>query len=383
MKNRLNFPQETEKSRTRGIPDLNVIDLDTEEAGHFEDDDSFAGEEADAGEWTDNEGQLPQRKKFRLNIHLVLLTLTLLVIAAAVYRFLNWGEFVDQEEIFRDGPGEYSDTLDQFLPLTDENGKAVPLDYSDGLSILIFGNNPFSDDKDSEDSLAHMIADLTDATVYDCSVSGSFMASEWPYFSVEDRPMDAYTPYWLVTLATTGANDEYYAKAAAALGENTPPEAEDVYQILTSIDLNTVDVIVFMYDATDYLMSHLMYNDDNSTDITCFTGNLEASIEMVQSFCPHIRIIVMSPAYAFGVNEKGEYVSSDIQTYGQHFLSTYVIKESVSCSSRGVTFVDHLYGTITEDNASEYLTDNLHLNPAGRRLIAQRFVDALTYFDGR
>jgi lysophospholipase L1-like esterase len=43
--------------------------------------------------------------------------------------------------------------------------------------------------------------------------------------------------------------------------------------------------------------------------------------------------------------------------------------------------VDHLYGTIHEDNAEDYLTDNLHLNKAGRELVADRFVEALYYYN--
>lgn len=104
---------------------------------------------------------------------------------------------------------------------------------------------------------------------------------------------------------------------------------------------------------------------------------------MLQDIYPHIRIIVMSPPYAFSdqLDENGDYISSDITRYGQDVLSTYVIKEYGSCATRRVSFVDHLYGTITEDNAKDYLIDNLHLNVAGRREIAKRFVYALYYYD--
>ncbi len=94
----------------------------------------------------------------------------------------------------------------------------------------------------------------------------------------------------------------------------------------------------------------------------------------------------MGPAYAYAVNDDGEYISSDVMRFTGEFgqqdvLSTYSIKQYGSCSSRSVTFIDHLYGTITEDNASDYLIDNLHLNKEGRKIIAERFVNALKYFD--
>ena len=62
-----------------------------------------------------------------------------------------------------------------------------------------------------------------------------------------------------------------------ALGDNAPPEANEVYSTLTSIDLSTVDVVVAMYDGSDYLDGRPMYNDGNSTDITQFTGSTGTS----------------------------------------------------------------------------------------------------------
>ena len=104
---------------------------------------------------------------------------------------------------------------------------------------------------------------------------------------------------------------------------------------------------------------------------------------MLRAYYPHLRFIVLSPTYAYAINEDGNYVSSDMYTYGWDVLSTYSIKENTSCARQQVTFIDNLYGTITEANAEEYLTDKLHLNAEGRKLVAQRFVDALNYYANR
>ena len=90
----------------------------------------------------------------------------------------------------------------------------------------------------------------------------------------------------------------------------------------------------------------------------------------------------MSPTYAFAVDDEGKYISSDQYIYNdQDVLSTYVIKQFGYAYDREVTFVDNIYGTITEDNADEYLIDNIHLNTEGRKKVAERFVYALTYYD--
>lgn len=365
------------------IPDIQIIDLESDENEELEE--LIDGTDMDGTE-EESEEQEAEPKRIRFNIHtamhLVLLTVVVAVLGITAYRIMHWGQFISQEEIFKDGEGTYSDTLDLFVPVLDEAGNIILPAADAETTILVLGNSPFSDDRDSADSLANMITERTGASVINCSVSGSYMAAQRPYLSPEEVPMDAYTPYWLCTLTCSEDAKENFAAVADVLGDSAPPEAEEVYNTLTTLDMSSVDVIAIMYDAADYLLGHQMYSDQDSADIEQFTGNMEATIELIRNNFPHIRIIVMSPTYAFGIDENGEYISSDIQTYGQHFLSTYVIKQFQSCNTRGVTFVDNLYGTITEDNAEEYLTDNIHLNVEGRKLVADRFVQALEYFSG-
>lgn len=353
------------------IPDVTVIDLE-------QGDEQISGRESDEFEEL---GEEPGKGGFRINIHIMLLATAMIIFSLIVYRILNWGTSISHEDIFSDGEGTYDNSLDSIVPLLDEEGGIVSFDHSDGFNIVAFGNAPFSDDRNSEDNLASLIAERTGATVYNCSISGSYLAAESNPFNADVSPMDAFCFYWLSVVAC-GINNNYHNIAAEALGDETPPEAATVIDTLKTIDFNTVDAIVVMYDAADYLMGHLIDNSIIRTDPQCFTGNLAAGIELFQEFYPHIRIIVLSPAYAFAIDENGRYISSDIQRYGQDVLSSYSILEGDTCFSLSVSFVDNLYGSITEDNASEYLSDNLHLNLSGRKLIADRAADAILYFGG-
>ena len=313
-----------------------------------------------------------------LNVHVFFVLVMIVVIGLVAYRFTHWGQRVSQSDIFKDGQGSYDDSWDSILPLTDENGQMVITDAS---NIVLFGNAPFADDRDSSDSLANLIAKETGANVYNCSISGSYLAAQELNFDPTVAAMDAYCLYWLVNLATGAPIDNYYVQAAEQLGDKTPADAEEVINTLKTLDFNTIDTVAIMYDATDYLLGNPMYNDDNPTDPTQFTGNLEASLDVLQSLYPQIRIIVMSPTYAYAVDENGDYISSDMYIYNNRdVLSTYVIKECHSANLHSVSFMDNLYGSITEDNAKEYLTDNLHLNVKGRKLIAKRFEYFLNYY---
>lgn len=377
-KNKNNDP--ATKAYPHHIPDVDILDLENDDK--FDTDDTVADEETDenADNWEDEpeyEGTKRRLPRF-INMHTVFFLVMIIFVLAIFFKFKNWGVHIDQAELFKDGAGTYEDNLDQILPLMDAEGQIVNKDVS---SIVFFGNAPLADDRDSKDNLVSMIADETGAAVYNCSISGSYLSSQNYSFEEDTDPYDAYSFYWLATLMTTGANSDYFDRAAKHLGENTPAEADEVYEMLTTVDFSTVDAAVIMYDASDYLIGRYMYSDQNFTDITCFTGNLEAGIELIKEYYPDMRIIVLSPTYAYAVVD-GKYVSSDKYSIGNlDVLSTYVIKECESSSRQGVTFVDNLYGTITEDNADEYLSDNLHLNKKGRKLVADRLLYALNYYN--
>jgi len=370
------------------IPDIEIVDLENEtvqdtDFGKSDISDDFEGnpdDEYEENNREEEEEEHPAPKGIRrfLNLHVLFALVLLVVVGLLGYRITHWGQRVSQSDIFKDGQGSYDDSWDSILPLTDENGKMI---VNDASNIVVFGNAPFADDRGSSDNLASLIAKETGATVYNCSISGSYLAAQHTNFDPTLAPMDAYCLYWLVNLAAGVPLDGYYNDAAEALGDKTPPEAEEVVNTLKTLDFNTIDTVAIMYDATDYLMGNAMYNDDNPTDPTQFTGNLEASLEVLQRLYPQIRIIVMSPTYAYAIDEDGNYVSSDIYIYnGRDVLSTYVIKECYSSNLHSVSFMDNLYGSITEDNAKEYLTDNLHLNVKGRKLIAKRFEYFLNYY---
>ena len=370
------------------LPDIEIVDLENEtvqdtdfgKSDIFDDVEEYPDDKYEENDWKEEEEDHPSPKGIRrfLNLHVLFALVLLVVVGLLGYRITHWGQRVNQSDIFKDGQGSYDDSWDSILPLTDENGKMI---VNDASNIVVFGNAPFADDRGSSDNLASLIAKETGATVYNCSISGSYLAAQHTNFDPTLAPMDAYCLYWLVNLAAGVPLDGYYNDAAEALGDKTPPEAEEVVNTLKTLDFNTIDTVAIMYDATDYLMGNAMYNDDNPTDPTQFTGNLEASIEVLQSLYPQIRIIVMSPTYAYAIDEDGNYVSSDIYIYnGRDVLSTYVIKECYSANLHSVSFMDNLYGSITEDNAKEYLTDNLHLNVKGRKLIAKRFEYFLNYY---
>lgn len=319
-------------------------------------------------------------KKYVLNPHTLLILIAVIIIVFIIIRLKNWGirvdqDYIDQHGIYTDG----RDTYDVIYPLMDEDGSLLA--NKSPHTILFFGNAPFADDRDSENGVVNMIAKATGAKTYNCSVAGSYLAAKSPTLKDTDSGLDVYNFYWL-TLYLSLKGLDYFDWLEINPNATALPETKQLRETLETIDMNTVDTIAIMYDGSDYLAGSLMNNPERDDDVMSFTGNLLAGLRVLRAAYPKIRIIVLSPTYAFGVDENGNYVSSDQKIYeGGATLSSYVIEECSAAISEYVSFIDNIYGTFDEDEAPECLKDNLHLNQKGRELLVKRFVSALTQFD--
>lgn len=375
--------QENKTPFSSHIPEVDIIDLDKEPVESLEDESlriRTTGEEEDSYE-IDEEDETSAGLKswfFHAKWHLAFFAALVCIIVIAFVRILNYGVRDDLDNYESDYQLE---NFDNFLPVIPKDGVEI---VDDGVTTIVaFGNSPFADDKGSADNLASIIAQKTNATIHNLSFSDSYLCARSGGLYPEEKPLDVFNFYWLTTAfclrnAVVDTYDKIFEKQADVLSQDDI----DTFYDMMALDFNTVDVITIMYDASDYLAGHAMYDDQNPTNIYTFTGNLEAGIELIQYYYPHIRIIVMTPTYAYAVNENGEYISSDQYRYGeQDVLSTYVLKEIESAYHKNVSIVDHLYGTIHEDIASDYLIDHLHLNLKGKEFVADRFIQALTYYD--
>lgn len=365
----------TTPTHKSNIPDVEIIDLNPDSSPQ----DAKNNGSAEKGEFLGNTA--PRHILFflsRINWHIVFLLAIVLCIFLVIFRFSNWGtrvpSFFDPNADFDDSDSiEVLDNMINVLPEYRQDTDGVR-------TVVVLGNSPFSDRRDADDGVINLVSGMTDATIYNCSVAGSHLAASQPMFDAAADPMDAFNLYWLTTVFAL-QNTWMCESALDAMGDNAPADARYAYDTLSTLDFQNVDVIAIMYDASDYLEERPLYNMENTIDIQTFAGNMSASLEVLREYFPHIRIIVMSPTYAYYVDENGEYISSDIHKSDGYSLATYAGNLERTAYLHTVSYLDNIYGTINEDNAADYLEDHLHLNAAGRQKLAERFVYALEYFD--
>lgn len=256
-----------------------------------------------------------------------------------------------------------TETFDYIFPMTTERLKGHE---DDGITTLLcLGNAPFADNK-GEGGLADALAKVMDGVAYDGSFDGSFQTLKNETYS-PDYPADGVSLYHIVKALCTG-DFSIPEQAAATMGDT----AVNTVKTLKNLDLSTVDMLVIMYDLSDYLDHRPVMDPNNEDNLVTWNGSLNASLKMLEETYPHIRTVILSIP-ASGKTIDGFYVDGDIQDLGNGTLVDYLNFEMNVVMANGVSFIDNYYGSITVDNRDEYLKDDYHLNEKGIQAIAERF----------
>lgn len=163
---------------------------------------------------------------------------------------------------------------------------------------------------------------------------------------------------------------------AAGLVEDTEG-TQEALDTLKSVDFSTVDMIVIMYDLSDYMDDRPVMDENNDINLITWNGALNASIDLIKQTYPYIRIVVLSPSYGQFTDENGNLINADTEDLGNGTLPDYVLHEIDVAMANGVSILDNYYGSVTENQAEECLTDGYHLNEAGRERITQRFAEKI------
>lgn len=308
---------------------------------------------------------------FHINLHFILIAAILLIAIVSVYRLYRWNQGTPLDTDTADvDPSQFDiEALDMIIPM---DSSLLAGREDDGVTtILCLGNNPFTDDR-GDTGLAAQIASKTNSVVYDCAFPDSSAACKYPIYNPE-YTKDHFNLYYVVECFR---NNEFTAISSIANDEPDPRFTETV-EVMKTIDMNEVDIIVIMYDSTDYNMGTPSDNPDNLYDVTAFTGGLRTTLNNIKETWPYIRIFVMSPSYARYMDEDGSLHNGTTTDLGNGTLNHYLVKEADAVMDCGVSFIDNYFGTINEDNYEEYMSDHMHYNNAGREKLADRIADII------
>ena len=311
-----------------------------------------------------------ENQKFQINIHMILLAAIVLIAGFSAYRLYQWNKGVpsDYDPDYQTTAFD-TEAMDNIIPLAPDKLEGHE---DDGVTtILCLGDDPFSLER-GEGGLSEQIAAKTGASVYNGSFTGTTIAAQFEDYN-DGYILDAFSFSYIAQSLVSGNFDLMKTAASYSYDESFPENTA----MLESLDMNTVDLLCIMYDASDYINKRPCDDPNDPYAIITYTGALRAGITAIQEAYPHIRIVVMSHTFCHNINEDGNFENGDRVDLGHGTLSHYLQKELDAASECGVSFIDNFYGSVNEDNYLDYMTDYIHFNDAGRELVASRFVQCI------
>ena len=305
-----------------------------------------------------------KRKQPNLNFHLIFFIVAIVLFLFAIIKFALWskGEKSDYD------PNEITtefdvETMDHIQPMDTSRFEGIE---DDGVTtILCLGNSPFADNK-GENGLAQTIACKMGGVAYDGSFAGTYRTMHNKTYQ-ETYKLDGLSLYPVVSAICSGD----FSLPERVAGTMSETEIATV-DMLKNLDYKTVDMLVIMYDLSDYIGNRPLYNPSDRNDIITWTGALNASLELIEETYPHIRTVVLSMP-ACGATVDGYYIDGDKMNLGNGTLPDYLNYDMNVILANGVSYIDNYYGVITVENKDEYLIDDYHLNEKGIEAVADRF----------
>ena len=295
--------------------------------------------------------------------HIIFFAVVICLFTFAIVRIIVWNRGVDSGYDPTEDTSEFdTEPLDYIQPLNSDQLAGKP---DDGVTtIFCFGNSTFADNGDNN-LLAKAIGERYDATVINCGFPNSYQSIK----HVEEGnqfPENGLSLYQVTKALVQGDFTEVDLAAQTA-----PEEVRAKADYLKTVDLSTADMVVIMYDISDYVDHRPAFDPGDTDNLLTFAGALESSVKMIQEKYPYIRIVVLSTP-ACGKTIDGYYVDGDIHDLGNGTLTDYLGHEANTAISCGISFIDTYFGVINVDNRDEYLIDDYHLNEAGCNAIADR-----------
>lgn len=245
--------------------------------------------------------------------------------------------------------------------------------------VICLGDSVIANNRD-ETSVTAVMEDILGVSVYNGAFGGTTASCK----NTENRAAVAMDSVSLTELVDAICQENFAVQNASirsyvnSIGTDVAIKyfPEGVYGF-NDIDWDKVEIIVIEHGANDYLAGTALDNPQNPYDVYTYGGALRTALQELQEKKPNVRVILCTPTYCWFVADEE---SCEEKNLGGGYLEDYVNLELQIAEEFGVEIVDNYHDSgIGGDFAdwSVYTEDGLHLNEAGRRLIAEHICAAI------
>lgn len=321
------------------------------------------------------------KKGFKLNIHLVLIAIIVVVLGVSAVKLLKWNKGKEVELDPTEDTSEFDvEILDEILPMSTSDPNHV---YDDETTVLLLGNGDLCMSRYEENGLAALIAQESGTTVFNGSFPNTTLATQNIAMIEQNYPDDIYSLSYITDAICTGDFSEIDRITNTYHGDGNYTIAG--VDTLKSVDYDNLDVIVICYDAMDYFNRRAIENPGDDEERSTIVGSLNYSIRRLKEQFPYARIIVSSLFYVEGKQTDGTPYDPDVLDIGNGTLSNYFYNALNATTGMSVSYLDNFYGTINQNNSTECAYYDLEsgrivLTETGREKLAKRIAYAINLY---
>lgn len=224
-----------------------------------------------------------------------------------------------------------------------------------------------------ETSVASLLSGKLEQPVFNGAFGGTCMAVQ------EQETSSNYTAELLnmVSLSKAIAADDFGVQQTARSRRVITDYFGDTIDELECIDFQQAEILVLAFGINDYHAGIPMDNERNPLDESTYGGALRSVLATLQRTNPNLRIILVTPTYAWYLSNR---LTCEEYDTGAVFLEEYVEKEISVAEEFGVEVIDLYHGVYAHEDWEDwktYTVDGLHPNEYGREMIAEKIAEAI------
>lgn len=238
--------------------------------------------------------------------------------------------------------------------------------------VVILGDSLIGLCRD-ETSVASLLSGKLEQPVFNGAFGGTCMAVQ------EQETSSNYTAELLnmVSLSKSIAADDFGVQQTARSRRIITDYFTDTIDELECVDFREVETLILAFGINDYHAGIPMDNEKNPMDESTYGGALRSVLTTLQRVNPDMRIVLVTPTYAWYLSER---LTCEEYDTGEVYLEEYVEKEIAVAEEFGVEVVDLYHGVYAHEvweDWKTYTSDGLHPNEYGREMIANLLAEAI------
>jgi len=238
--------------------------------------------------------------------------------------------------------------------------KKQPFEYP----VVLFGDSVIANDYVGKE-LDEMLSDKLEKKVFNAGFGGSYLCNQNTdfYDTCGDESLS------MEELSMSIVSGDFLAQKTAIARASRLDYYEARLELLSQIDFSKTEIVILEHGVNDYAMQ---------IPPEQFEETLRDIIKRFKKNYPDMEIVICSPSYCYIVRD-GEDLYCDTYEMGPHTLEEYVNVEKKVCMEEQIIFVDNYHDSpIHKESLEEYSLDGLHMNEAGREVLAGNILEALS-----